>query len=123
MPGSMPATSQLEWLVYAGSPEFPQQRLRLLQIGRVEPLGEPAVDRGQEVAGFGAAALVMKQPGEAHTGTQFPDFGLLLPGDAEGLAIEFLGTIPIPLPQQQLAFLPLQLRREPALAGLLDEPK
>ncbi len=30
-----------------------QQRFRFLQIGGVEPLGEPAVDRGEEVVGFG----------------------------------------------------------------------
>ena len=27
--------------------QLPQQQLRLLQIKRVEPLGEPAVDRGE----------------------------------------------------------------------------
>jgi len=39
-----------------GSPQFVQKRLRLLQIGRVEPLGEPAMDRRKELAGLGAAA-------------------------------------------------------------------
>ena len=29
----------------------------LLQIGSVEPLGEPGVDRGEEVAGLGGLAL------------------------------------------------------------------
>jgi len=51
-----------------GSPQFVQKRLRLLQIGRVEPLGEPAMDRRKELAGLGAAALVAAQPGEAHGG-------------------------------------------------------
>jgi len=34
-----------------------QQRLSLFQIGGVEALSEPAVDRREEVAGFGTAAL------------------------------------------------------------------
>ena len=38
--------------------QFVEQRLRLFQIGGVEALGEPAVDRGEEVAGFGAPALL-----------------------------------------------------------------
>ncbi len=42
-----------------------EQRLRLLQIGGVEPLGEPAVDRCEEVAGIGGLALGVPQPGEA----------------------------------------------------------
>ena len=41
-----------------------EQRLRLLEVGRVEALGEPAVDRGEQVAGFGMAALVAAEPGE-----------------------------------------------------------
>ena len=35
--------------------------------------------------GFAAAALVAAEPGEARGGAQFPEFGLLLPGDAQGL--------------------------------------
>jgi hypothetical protein len=41
----------------AASPQLLQQRLCLSQIGRMEPLGEPAVNRGEEIAGLGAAAL------------------------------------------------------------------
>ena len=39
-------------------PQLVQQRLCLLQIWRLEALGEPAIDRSEEVAGFGATALV-----------------------------------------------------------------
>jgi len=42
-----------------------QQRLRFLQIGGVEPLGEPAVDGGEEVAGLGGLTLGVPQAGEA----------------------------------------------------------
>ncbi len=36
-----------------------EQRLCLLQIGCVEPLGEPAVDGGEQVVGFSRSALVV----------------------------------------------------------------
>lgn len=36
---------------------LPEQRLRVLQVGRVEPLGEPAVDLGQALPGFVWPAL------------------------------------------------------------------
>src|SRR5262245_42305543 len=97
------------------SPQLVEQRLRLLQIGGIEALGEPAVDRCEEVAGFGATALIAPKPGEAHDGAQLPEFGLLLSGDAEGFAIQFLGGLWLPLPQQQLAFVPVQLSRQQAL--------
>ncbi len=38
------------------SGQFFQQRLRLLQIGGIEPLGEPAVEGGKEVVGLGGLA-------------------------------------------------------------------
>ncbi len=34
-------------MLITSSPQLVQQRLRLFQIGRVEPLGEPAVDGGE----------------------------------------------------------------------------
>ena len=46
--------------------------------------GEPAVDRGEKVAGFGAATLIAAEPGKAHSGAQFPELGLLFRGDAQG---------------------------------------
>src|SRR5262249_55523935 len=70
-----------------------EQRLCLLEIGSIEAFGEPAVDRREQIAGFGAAALVAAEPGEAHGGTQLPEFGLLLSGDPQGFAIEFLGGL------------------------------
>ncbi len=35
-----------------------QQHLRLLQVGGVETLGEPVVDRGEEIAGCASLASV-----------------------------------------------------------------
>src|SRR5262245_50325698 len=57
--------------------------LCLFEIGRVEAFCEPAVDRQEKLAGFGRAALVVGEPGEAHSGPQFPNLGPLLPSDAE----------------------------------------
>src|SRR5215472_3850395 len=103
------------------SPQLLQQRLRLFQIGRVEPLGEPAINGGEKVEGFGAAALVAAEPGEARGGAQFPELGLLLLGDAKGFAIQFLGGLEMPLTQKQLAFVPVPLRCEPPLACPVDD--
>src|SRR5215469_2241930 len=62
-----PAVSELPGS-RAGSPQLLKQRLRLLQIRRVEAFAEPAVDRREEIAGFGTAALVAVEPCEAHGG-------------------------------------------------------
>ena len=94
--------------------EIVQQRLRLFEIRRVETLGEPAVDRGEKVARFGGAILLAAEPSEAHRGPQLPELGLLLLSNAQSFAIELLSSLGIPLPQQQLAFVPIQLRCEPA---------
>jgi hypothetical protein len=45
-----------------------EQRLRLLQIARVEPLGEPAVNRSEQFACLLQPALVAPEAGEAHCG-------------------------------------------------------
>src|SRR5439155_20630459 len=74
-------------LLITSSRQFFQQRLGFNQIGRVKALGEPAVYRREKVAGFGAATLVAAETGEAHGGAQFPELGLLLLSNAQGLAI------------------------------------
>jgi hypothetical protein len=55
----------------ADSRQLVEQRLRFFQIGGVEALGEPAINRGEQIAGLGAPALVAPQPREACRGTQF----------------------------------------------------
>ena len=47
-----------------------QQCFRLLQVSGIEAFGEPAVDRGQQLAGRGAFALMLPQAGQAHGGAQ-----------------------------------------------------
>ena len=65
---------------------------------------------------FGAPSLVTTESGEARGGAQFPELGFLLLGDAQGFATVLLGGVRMPLPQQQLAFVPIKLRFKPALS-------
>ena len=58
------------------SRQLVEQRLSLFQVDGVEAFGEPAIDRREQVARFGVAALVTAEPGEARGGTQFPKLGL-----------------------------------------------
>jgi len=46
--------------------------LSSLRSGGSKTLAEPAIDRRQKVAGFGVAALVPTEAGEAQGGAQFP---------------------------------------------------
>jgi len=82
-----------------GAPELIEQRLRLFEVGRVEAFGEPVIDRRQKVASFRMAPLVAPQAAEARSDAQFPHLGLLLPGDAQRLAVLFLGGNGMPLAQ------------------------
>ncbi len=67
--------------------QFVEQRLRLLQIGGIEPLCEPAVDGGEEVVGFGGLSLGVPEAGEAGRGAEFPGLGLLAPCKFERVRI------------------------------------
>src|SRR5262245_34312723 len=68
-----------------------QQRLGLLQVRRVKALGEPAVDRGQQVISLGALALELPQASQAGRGAEFPRFRLLALGNADGVMEAALG--------------------------------
>ena len=92
-----------------------KQRLCALEVLCIEPLGEPAVDRREKVLGFFATVLVAAKPREARGGAQFPELGALLLRDTQSFAIELVGSLGVPLPQQQFAFEPVQLRRQSAL--------
>jgi hypothetical protein len=84
----------------ACSQRLVEQRLCFSKVGDVETFGEPAVDGRQQLAGFGAAALVAAQLSEACGGAQFQELCLLLSGDAQGFALQFLGGLCMPLMQQ-----------------------
>src|SRR5437899_2809674 len=55
-----------------------EQRLRVLQIARIKPLGEPAVDRSKKLVSFLPPALIAPEPCHTHRGAEFPGFRLLL---------------------------------------------
>ena len=63
------------------SDQLIEQRLRLFQIERIEPFGEPAVDRSKKIAGLIPLTLIAPEPRHAHRGTQLPGFCLLLTRD------------------------------------------
>jgi hypothetical protein len=84
-------------MLIPGSRQLVEQRLRLFEVGGVEAFGEPAVDGCQKVAGLGETALLAAESGEARGGAQFPELGLLLLSDVQGLAIELLGGLGMPL--------------------------
>ena len=54
---------------------------------------------GRMLVGFGATAENAAESGEADGGAQFPELGLLLPGNSQSLPIEILCRLRIPLPQ------------------------
>jgi hypothetical protein len=45
-----------------------EQLLSLLQVERVKPFTEPAVDRSEQTAGFIPLALIAPEPRHAHRG-------------------------------------------------------
>jgi hypothetical protein len=101
--------------------ELIQQRLRLLQDRRVEAFGEPSVDRGEEIVGFGALALVAPQAGEAGGGVQLKNLCALPLGDGNGSLIVFLRSGLIACGAQQVAVDSLHLRFGKSLLGGVDD--
>ena len=65
------------------SGERVQQRLRLLQIARVEAFREPAVNWSKQFARLPHLALVAPEAREAHCGAQFPGLCPLLTSDGK----------------------------------------
>jgi hypothetical protein len=54
-----------------------------LQHRRVETFGEPAIDRREEIMGFGALALLSSEAGERDRALEFPIFYTLATGNLE----------------------------------------
>src|SRR5262245_43820152 len=98
------------------SAEFFQQRPGLLEVGGVKALGEPAIERRQQLIGFDALALLLPQARQAQGSAQLPGPGLLLPGDRQRLpeAGVGLGRSRGDLAQQQLALEPVRLGQQVA---------
>jgi hypothetical protein len=71
-----PSGSRAKWDVYAKqsfgcSTKLIQQRLGLLQIGGIEPLGEPAKNRNQQIGGAVALVLFGQHSRERRSGAKF----------------------------------------------------
>src|SRR5262249_59465896 len=62
-----------------------QERLRLLKVGGVKALGEPAIDCRQQCVGLGPLALLLPQACQAGGSPEFQGFGLLAVGGPEGV--------------------------------------
>src|ERR1700733_4532097 len=69
-----------------------QQRLRVLQVRRIETFGEPVVDRTEQIASFCTLALVAPEPGEASRCPQLEELRALPLGNGDGLTIVLLGS-------------------------------
>src|SRR5262249_17093927 len=65
--------------------EFLEQRLGLLQIHRIKPLGEPAVNLRQHLLGFAFLTLLLPQAREAHCCSLFWRLRLLLASICDAL--------------------------------------
>src|SRR5438094_862442 len=102
-PGSVPCPARSP-----GSPrslpELLQQRLRLAQVARVEALGEPAVDRGEQVARLRRAALGPEPAAKARGRAQLERLRPLAPGEVHRLPVARLHRGGLrALPGQQIA--------------------
>jgi hypothetical protein len=76
--------------------ELPQHRLRVLQISRVEPLSEPAVNQSKQLARLLPLALVTPEARDTDGCAEFPGFCLLLASDGERMTrIAFLRLLRI----------------------------
>jgi hypothetical protein len=56
-----------------------KQRLRLLQVERIEAFGEPAVDRCEKIVGLVPLALITPEVRQARRRAQLPGLCLLRP--------------------------------------------
>jgi hypothetical protein len=54
-----------------------EQRFGILKVRSVKALGEPAVDRGQQLVRIDTLALLLPEPTQTHRRPQLERFGLL----------------------------------------------
>jgi hypothetical protein len=99
-----------------------KQCLGVLQVRGVKTLGEPTVDRGQQLVRIGAPALLLPQPTEAHRRPQLQRLGLLPARHFEGLmkgrfAMGAVIRCHVPRPETLLASCPNYLCQYPLGSG------
>ena len=105
-----------------------ERRLRPAQVGRLEALGEPAVEAGEQVASPSCRAAARVHAGERGGGAQFPQPHPVARSHGHGANEGGLGTVEVRLGagQQQLATKAVQLGLDPAAPGrpdLLEGPR
>ena len=81
--GPFLATTGPREIVLTGSRQLVEQGLGILEVGGVEALGEPSVDRRKQVVRLLPLALLSPQVGEAGGGAQFKRFRTLLRGSRD----------------------------------------
>src|SRR5262249_22631094 len=95
-------------------PQLTEQCLGFLEVGGIKTLGDPAVDRSEQVVGLGALALLLPQAAEAHGRAQLQRSGVLATGHGEGLTKTLLPChhrfVSVTSLEQQLPFEPIQFR-------------
>src|SRR6266446_9489574 len=92
------------------------------EIGGGEPLGEAAVDGGQQLARVAHSLLSVPQPSEAHSGPQLPGESALISRDVERPVEACLGGLDsgrYSLQEMQLPLRAEQLREAPSRFRLL----
>ena len=72
-------------LTGCGSCQLFEQGFGFLKISRVKALGEPAIERRQQLIGGGPLTLLLPQPTQTHRGAQFQRFRLLAVSYSESL--------------------------------------
>src|SRR5215468_2803358 len=85
----------------SASLQLVEQCLGVDQVARIEALGEPLVDRGEEIARFGALALIAPEAREARRGAQLERAGALLAGDGEGAVVAGGGLVGAPASREE----------------------
>src|SRR5438034_4611765 len=68
-------------------PQLLEQRLRLDEVARIEALGEPAVDRGEQVARLRRAALGLEPAAKARGRAQLERLRPMAPGEVHRLPV------------------------------------
>src|SRR3954468_4651567 len=98
-----------------------EQRLCLLQVGGIKAFAKPAVDRSDEVTGFGAPALLAPQPGEIADGAQLQRFCLLGLRDADRLLKGSLALVELIFGEQHGPGEAVEFRIPPMLASCASD--
>jgi hypothetical protein len=101
--------------------QFLKQRLRLLQIARVEALGEPSVDRSEKLAGLIPLTLIAPETGKASRSAQFMGPRILSAGYGQSPTITLLDRRVVAGRFQEVALQPMYLSLVVPLIGCLNE--